>query len=66
MVTADGTVAWQGSLGSAAALPVGPVGFRTDNARFVLEYLADAPGALRRAPQGPTPSQTRCVISEGD
>jgi hypothetical protein len=65
-VTADGNVAWQGSLGSAAALPAGPPGFRTDNARFVLEYFADAPGGLRRAPQGRAPDQTHCVISEGD
>jgi len=65
-VTADGTVAWQGSLGSAAALPVGPVGFRTDNGRFVLEYFADTSGGQRRAPQGGTPGQTRCVMSEGD
>jgi hypothetical protein len=65
-VTADGNVAWQGSLGSAASLPVGPVGFRTDNARFVLEYFADAPGGPRRAPQPGAPGQTRCVISEGD
>ena len=35
-VTANGKVAWRGALGSP--LPAGPMGFRTDNARAVLEY----------------------------
>ncbi len=37
-VMADGKLVWQGEL--TGRLPAGPPGFRTDNARFVLEYLA--------------------------
>jgi hypothetical protein len=36
-VIADGKLVWQGVV--AGQLPVGPPGFRTDNARFVLEYF---------------------------
>jgi hypothetical protein len=61
-VTADGKIAWQGSLGSETALPVGPPGFRTDNARFALEYFAAAPTRSQPA----LPGQGQCVISEGD
>jgi len=64
-VTADGKVAWQGSLGSATALPAGPPGFRTDNARFAFEYLAAVPARPRSAQQ-PPPGRGQCVISEGD
>jgi hypothetical protein len=56
-VTADGKPAWQGGLGNAAQFPVGPPGFRTDNARFEFDYYADRPA---KPPQG------RCVTSEGD
>jgi hypothetical protein len=45
-VTADGRLAWQGTL--AGRLPIGPPGLRTDNARFVLEYFAGAAGARQR------------------
>jgi hypothetical protein len=61
-VTADGKIAWQGSLGSETMLPVGPPGFRTDNARFALEYFAAA--SVRSQPA--TPGQGQCAISEGD
>ncbi len=65
-VTADGKIAWQGTLGTEAALPVGPPGFRTDNAAFAFEYFVDAASGARptaqRAPLGRSP----CVISEGD
>lgn len=37
-ITADGQMVWLGTL--PRALPAGPPGFRTDNARFVLEYFA--------------------------
>lgn len=37
-VMADGKPVWRGLLGSEP--PAGPMGFRTDNARFVLEYFA--------------------------
>jgi hypothetical protein len=56
-VTADGKPAWQGGLGNEAQFPVGPPGFRTDNARFEFDYYADRPA---KPPQG------RCVMSEGD
>ena len=56
-VTADGKPAWQGGLGNATQFPVGPPGFRTDNARFEFDYYADRPA---KPPQG------RCVMSEGD
>jgi hypothetical protein len=61
-VTADGKIAWQGSLGSETVLPVGPPGFRTDNARFALEYFAAAPTRSQPA----LPGQGQCVTSEGD
>jgi len=60
-VIADGKVAWQGALGSMA-LPIGPPGFRTDNARFAFEYFTQIPTGSR-----PTAQQAgQCVISEGD
>ena len=46
-VTADGARAWSGDLGARIAGLDGPVGLRTDNARFAFAYLAakaaDAP-----------------------
>jgi hypothetical protein len=63
-VTADGKIAWHGSLGSETTLPVGPPGFRTDNARFAIEYFAAAPARSQSASAPPGPAQ--CVISEGD
>jgi len=44
-LVADGRVVWQGTLGSQMATFDGPVGFRTDNARFEFEYYAGNPGA---------------------
>ena len=61
-VIADGRIAWQGALGTEA-LPIGPPGFRTDNARFALEYFTDAAGS-RRASQRASPGA--CVMAEGD
>jgi hypothetical protein len=65
-VAADGKVAWQGPLGSQLPSLNGPPGFRTDNARFELEYYAGrpakAPPQAQRAPPGPD----KCVMSEGD
>jgi len=65
-VTADGKVAWQGPLGNELPSLAGPPGFRTDNARFELEYFAG--GAVRSSPQGQgaKPSADRCTVSEGD
>jgi len=65
-VTADSKVVWQGSLGSQIALPVGPPGFRTDNARFALDYFTDAAAGSRRPPQQRSVAQGWCALSEGD
>ncbi len=65
-VTADGKVAWQGSFGSERGLPVGPPGFRTDNARFTLEYFTAFPPRSRPPALQASPGQRPCVISEGD
>jgi hypothetical protein len=65
-VTADGKVAWRGSLGSETALPVGPPGFRTDNARFTLEYFAAAPPQPRPSAQPGRASPSQCIVTEGD
>jgi hypothetical protein len=62
-VATDGKVAWQGALGNEP-LPVGPPGFRTDNAAFAFNYLAEA--GARPAAQHAPPSRSECVISEGD
>ena len=65
-VAADGKVAWQGSLGNQPPSLNGPPGFRTDNARFELEYFTDRHAKslpqAQRAPPGPE----RCEMSEGD
>jgi len=42
---ADGRLVWEGTLGSQIATFDGPVGLRTDNARFEFEYYAGNPGA---------------------
>jgi hypothetical protein len=59
---ADGTLVWDGSLGSEIETFDGPVGFRTDNARFELEYYAGRAG-LRTSPGAqegrPGPCSTR-------
>jgi hypothetical protein len=60
-VTADGSVAWSGSLGDEALSLQGPTGFRTDNARFEFKYFAVHP-ANAQTPPGPE----HCVASEGD
>ena len=65
-VSADGKVAWQGSLGSELAALNGPMGFRTDNARFELEYYAERPNRTRVQAARPGPDPDRCVMSQGD
>jgi hypothetical protein len=65
-VTADGKIAWQGSLGRELALPLGPPGFRTDNARFVFDYFASSTPHSQAAPRQTPPGRTQCVLSEGD
>jgi hypothetical protein len=39
-VTSDGKVVWEGSIGNGITGIDGPVGLRTDNARFELDYYA--------------------------
>lgn len=43
IVIADGREAWAGTVGSDLDGIAGPAGFRSDNARFELEFLAAAP-----------------------
>ncbi|HXY24960.1 MAG TPA: hypothetical protein VEI73_09935 [Candidatus Acidoferrum sp.] len=40
-VTADGTVVWEGDLGSVALEFDGPVGLRSDNARVIFDFLVN-------------------------
>jgi len=57
-VWADGRVAWNGDLDARAFEIDGPVGLRTDNARFAFAFLA--PAARSRASTG------KCERSGGD
>ena len=61
---ADGALAWQGRVGVGVADFDGPVGLRTDNGRFELEYFAVL-GDL--APQGKSTkgNVARCAPSPG-
>ncbi len=43
-VTVDGAVVWEGALGPEALESDGPVGLRTDNGRFDVEYFAGMAG----------------------
>lgn len=56
-LVADGRVVWEGAVGNSISDIDGPVGLRTDNARFELEYHA-----ARAGPEKP-PDQSirRCV-----
>lgn len=65
-ITADGKVAWHGSLGSEMALPIGPPGFRTDNARFTFDYFVATFARLRPTAQQAPPGRAQCVMSEDD
>jgi hypothetical protein len=65
-VTADGKIAWQGTLGRELALPSGPPGFRTDNARFTFDYFASAAPRPRAVAHQAPPGRSQCVLSEGD
>jgi len=62
-VVADGKVVWQGVL--AEKPPSGPMGFRTDNGRFVLEHFAAGPVTRLHQPQA-APAPGRCAMSAGD
>lgn len=64
-VVADGKTVWNGSLGSVVASINGPVGLRTDNARFAFNYYAA--DVLPRADSGkPKAIPSPCVASPGD
>jgi hypothetical protein len=65
-VTADGKIAWQGSLGRELSLPSGPPGFRSDNARFAFDYFVSAAPRSRAVAQQTPPGRSQCVLSEGD
>ena len=62
---ADGNVVWKGDAGDQVLQFDGPVGFRTDNARFEFEFLADIPdpGVVARTP---TITIDRCEKGPGD
>jgi len=62
-VFADGQLAWQGSVGTQVLQFDGPVGFRTDNARFVFSYFVTALPAGERAP---VQDAAACTPSSGD
>jgi hypothetical protein len=57
MLTADGKTVWEGSVGNGITGIDGPVGLRTDNARFEFDY------AVMPNPNGPT---NRCESSGQD
>lgn len=57
MLTADGKTAWEGSIGNGITGIDGPVGLRTDNARFEFDYF------VMPAANGPT---NRCDASGQD
>jgi hypothetical protein len=63
-VTADGNVAWYGSLGNEPLSLQGPTGFRTDSARFEFQYYAGRSTTARTRHGAPGPEH--CVMSEGD
>jgi hypothetical protein len=65
IVIADGRMVWNGTLGPAIAAFDGPVGFRTDNARFEFEYFA---GSALPGTHSNTPDKrlNACLSSPGD
>lgn len=65
LLVADGKLIWQGPAGDSVAEFDGPVGFRTDNARFAFEYYA---GGVRSGTPWPGLGAgiNRCLASSGD
>jgi hypothetical protein len=64
-VSADGAVVWRGTLANQIGDLAGPVGLRTDNARFEFEYFARAVNV----PEGMAPKPSKhehCQKSPGD
>jgi hypothetical protein len=49
-VSVNGAVVWEGTLGADALAVDGPVGLRSDNGRFALEFLVGAPLAGEATP----------------
>ena len=64
-VTADGEVVWQGTLGNWIDDLAGPVGLRTDNARFEFEYFAGAVNVREGVATEPS-KRIHCDKSPGD
>jgi hypothetical protein len=62
-VAADGKVVWQGRFADAPV--AGPMGFRTDNARFVIEHFAGGP-LMRLDPSQAASGASRCASSTDD
>ena len=64
-VTADGRVVWEGAIGNGISGLDGPVGLRTDNARFEFDYDVTPPAPGARS-QSVNESTNRCEKSAGD
>lgn len=64
-VSVDGAVAWQGTVGALLDGLAGPVGLRTDNARFEFDYFAGAVRGPDSRPREPS-TQGRCQKSPSD
>jgi hypothetical protein len=64
-IIADDRVVWQGTVGNAIDEFDGPVGLRTDNARFAFEYYAGAVSPDTRS-KALDRAINRCVASPGD
>jgi hypothetical protein len=61
-VTTNGKLAWRGVLGTP--LPAGPMGFRTDNVRAVLEYYVGGTSHIQE--QHSRPDGGQCAMSADD
>ena len=64
-VSADGAVVWRGTLGNQIEDLAGPVGLRTDNARFEFEYFAGGVNVPKEMAPGPSKYE-HCQKSPGD
>ena len=64
-VSADGAVVWRGTLGNQIEDLAGPVGLRTDNARFEFEYFAGAVNVPKEMAPGISRHE-HCQKSPGD
>ncbi|HYM60927.1 MAG TPA: hypothetical protein VEZ11_08540 [Thermoanaerobaculia bacterium] len=64
-VVADGKLVWEGPVGDEINEIDGPVGFRTDNARFAFEYYAGVPNSAS-PPSERNSGVSPCHQSGGD